>query len=128
MEHWSAESAAVHGISLERLHDEGHPANEVARWLAVELNGAGVSDAPEYEKRWIGRLWELLDPRTPLVLVDFDALVAATVTDREGLFRAYRQLDEAPSPHRAAADAARLAAWRAGGGHEAQMLAKLHRG
>ena len=123
MKHWSPASAEVHGIPLEQLHDEGHPAEEVAAWLAAELRGAGVSDAPEYERRWIGRLWELLDPRPPLVLLDYDVLVAVTIPGLDFLRTVYRHLDLTPAPHRAAMDAARLAsAWRAGGGHMASML------
>ena len=106
MEHWSPASAEVHGIPLQQLHDEGHPADEVAAWLAKELRGAGVSDAPEYECRWLTRLWELLDPRPPLVLLDFDVLVAATIPSLDLVRAVYRHLDMAPAPHRAAGDAA----------------------
>lgn len=126
MKHWSAQSAAAHGIPLEQLHDEGHPADEVAAWLAEELREAGVSDAPEYERRWIGRLWELLDPRPPLVLFDYDVLIAATISGLNLVRSVYRNLDLAPAPHRAAMDAARLAAsWRAGGGHASPVLSGM---
>ena len=121
--HWSLASAAVHGITLEQLHDEGHPSDEVAKWLVAELRGIGVSDAPEFERRWIGRLWDLLVPRPPLVVLDFDVLLAATIPNPWMQLRAYRHLDEHPPPHRAAADAARLAAsWQIGEGHLSSKL------
>lgn len=90
------------------------------------MREAGVSDAPEYERRWIGRLWELLDPRPPLVLFDYDVLIAATISGLNLVRSVYRDLDLAPAPHRAAMDAARLAAsWRAGGGHASPVLSGM---
>lgn len=111
---WSAESAAVHGIGPEALAI-AEPAVSVARRFAALLAGRTiVSDAPEFDGRWLGRLLELMPERPPLGIVDFDALLHV-VMSHEAQRAAYADLAHTPTPHRAGGDAAKLAtAWLAG--------------
>jgi hypothetical protein len=108
---WSHESEAVHGIRQGVL-DHTAPAVCVAGRFAGLLRGhTVVSGAPEFDGRWLTRLLEL-SPQAPDVrVVDFDALLHFALS-HEGQRAAYQHLARTPSPHRAGADAARLAtAW-----------------
>ena len=111
---WSAESQAVHGLTLAEL-EQAPPAAEVACWTAGLLAGRTlVADAPEHDERWLHRLLATA-PDTPRPRVrDFDILVAARL-DTAAVLRVYAALDRLAAPHRAGPDAERLArAWRAG--------------
>jgi DNA polymerase III epsilon subunit-like protein len=111
---WSSESACVHGIRRDALAD-AEPAESVARRFATLLAGRTIiSDAPEFDGRWLGQLLDLLPRPTSLRVVDFDGIVHV-VMSHEAQRAAYASLARAASPHRAGGDAARLAtAWRAG--------------
>ena len=111
---WSPESAAVHNIPREAL-DEAPPAEAVARWALPRLTGRTVvSDAPEFDLRWLRMLLSTTEVPFLVPVNDFDVLVARAFGD-DAMRRVYRALDEMPTPHRAEADAARLArAWLAG--------------
>lgn len=114
---WSHESATIHGISLDCIKQNGKSAADVARWFAVNARGIGITDAPEFEARWLRHLLEAIPKaeRPAVRLLDFDSYVAATTPGSRRLDRVYAELDALPAPHRAAADAARLAAaWLAG--------------
>jgi DNA polymerase III epsilon subunit-like protein len=110
---WSAESAAVHGIDRGAL-DDAEPTENVARRFSVLLAGRTiVSDAPEFDGPWLGRLLSLLPDPPSVRLVDIDAFLHLALS-REGQRAAYASLAGSPTPHRAGGDAARLAnAWLA---------------
>lgn len=58
LEDWSLESEKVHGISRPSLVAGGSDPREVAVEMAAALAGKWVfSDAPEYDARWLGRLF-----------------------------------------------------------------------
>lgn len=104
----------MHGIGREALA-LAEPAVSVAGSFATLLSGrAIVSDAPDFDGRWLGMLLELL-PRQPSIrLVDFDVLLHVAMSHEEQR-AAYASLTSSPTPHRAGGDAARLAAaWLAG--------------
>lgn len=111
---WSAESAAVHNIPREAL-DEAPAAEAVARWALPRLTDrAVVSDAPEFDLRWLRMVLSTTGAPFRVSVNDFDVPVARAFPD-DAVRRVYRALDEMPTPHRAEADAARLArAWLAG--------------
>jgi DNA polymerase III epsilon subunit-like protein len=111
---WSHESEAVHGIR-QGLLDHAAPAVSVARRFAALLSGhTVVSDAPEFDGRWLTRLLELSQQAPDVRVVDFDALLHVALS-HEGQRAAYEHLSRTASPHRAGADAARLAtAWLVG--------------
>ena len=106
---WAKESEAIHGLPLERLEAEGVPAEKAAAWFAERNVGIGITDAPEFEKRWLARLLSPAPPIPEVQLLDFSSYVAMTVPECR-VDDVYRYLDAIPAPHRAGADAARLAA------------------
>lgn len=63
LDDWSEESAAVHNIPFADLKT-AEPAEDVACWLKEILgDNILVSDAPEFDQRWLDRLFATLgDP------------------------------------------------------------------
>ena len=99
---WPAESAAVHGIDRGAL-DDAEPTENVARRFAVLLAGRTiVSDAPEFDGPWLGRVLSLLPDPSSVRLVDIDAFLHLALS-REGQRAAYASLAGSPTPHRGAA-------------------------
>jgi DNA polymerase III subunit epsilon len=87
----------------------------VAQRFAALLAGRTiVSDAPDFDGRWLGRLLELMPERPSFRVVDFDGLLHV-VMSHEAQRAAYAELVRAPTPHRAGGDAARLATVRVAG-------------
>lgn len=113
---WNAESQSVHGIPRPDLDDASLP-DVVAKWLLGTVEGRSlVSDAPEFDQRWLNRLLGCRGPE----IADFDSVLWEAFSS-EGcvapgrLHRAYKNMRSRPTLHRAGADAANLAyAWRAG--------------
>ena len=113
MSAWSEKSAAVHHISLDLLRAEGAPAAEVAGWYLQMTEGASVvSDAPEFEQRWLRRLLETLpgvDIQGQLARIEDMHEVVGRMLDDAELDRFYERLERSKAPHRAGPDSARLA-------------------
>jgi len=57
--HWDPKAELLHGISRGRLHREGYPVIEVARWLNDELSADGIaySDSWGYDNTWLSLLF-----------------------------------------------------------------------
>ncbi|MFC2992773.1 MULTISPECIES: hypothetical protein [Halomonas] len=57
--HWDPKAELLHGISRARLHREGHPVRQVARWLNDELDELGIaySDSWGYDNTWLSLLF-----------------------------------------------------------------------
>ena len=111
---WSRDSQAVHGVPFQTLCAEGQAPEDAAAWFAARNVGIAISDAPEFDRRWLARLLVTAPPLPDVQLLDFDSYVALTL-DPDGVDRAHCHLDTTPTPHRAGPDAARLAAaWLAG--------------
>ncbi|WP_280563658.1 hypothetical protein [Chromohalobacter sp. 48-RD10] len=57
--HWDPKAELLHGISRGRLHREGYPVIEVARWLNDELgvDGIAYSDSWGYDNTWLSLLF-----------------------------------------------------------------------
>ncbi|MEY8095963.1 hypothetical protein AB9F29_00900 [Falsihalocynthiibacter sp. S25ZX9] len=109
---WSPQSAAVHGIALEEL--EGAPvAYRVVGDLLESLgNRVLVSDAPEFETRWLTRLMKAGAQATVPNVEDYHRVSSASFSGL-ALDMLYEALERSPAPHRAGPDSARLAhAWR----------------
>ncbi|UWP88437.1 3'-5' exonuclease [Aliiroseovarius crassostreae] len=118
LDDWSDTSAKVHGISQLKL-ETAEDADSVAGWLHEAVHDRVlVSDAPEFDQRWLNRL---LGQDGPLI-ADFDQLAWSAFCDNgsvnPGRFhRVYRALSQRETVHRAGDDAAALCyAWRAGVG------------
>lgn len=89
--------------------DDAPVAADVAIWFVKQMVGRiAVSDAPSYDGRWLTMLLRIVDPKPLVRIIDFNQLVAVTY-DYEGVRRVYQTLDALSVPHRAAADAERLA-------------------
>ena len=118
---WSPQSASVHGISLSELMD-APSATEVAETLFRVIGGRRlVSDAPEFETRWLDRLLRAAGrPENPSV-EDFDGASFA-MFDGYALDLLYETVERRPAPHRAGPDAARLArGWLRASQHRASL-------
>lgn len=57
--HWDPGAERLHGISRERLHREGRPVVQVARWLNDELGSLGkaYSDSWGFDNTWLSLLF-----------------------------------------------------------------------
>ncbi|MBS9719524.1 transcriptional regulator [Tianweitania sp. BSSL-BM11] len=54
---WSADAEQIHGLSRERLRDEGQPANEVAHLMVKALKGHDLyASAPSWDGKWLSVL------------------------------------------------------------------------
>lgn len=117
LEDWSPVSAEIHGIELSELRN-AETADEVSRWL-LEVVGEAVlvSDAPEFDQRWLDRLLGEAGP----TIRDFDNVLWQAFSHEMGslapgrLHYAYQNMLRRKTAHRAGDDAAHLCyAWRAG--------------
>lgn len=115
---WSLESEEVHGIPRADL-ESAECADDVSAWLLETIEGKViVSDAPEFDQRWLDRLVGTSGPR----IDDFDRLVWQSFSDGGDvnagrIHRVYGHRTNRPVLHRAGDDAANLChAWQAGVG------------
>ena len=106
---WSRSSEAVHGIPLEVVRREGKPIEVVCDWLNGLLGSSTIvaTDAPRYDQDWLDTLFAAADREQKFRIFDFQVLTRDFSADQ------YRHLayllgKDFP-PHRAAADAGRLA-------------------
>jgi len=98
--YWDANAEMLHGISQERLMQEGLPIREVAQQVSLILNGApAYSDASDYDGFWMELLFddELYLPVPEVISVFY----LVPPDSAETLYRALRNTSR---PHRALAD------------------------
>lgn len=114
---WNPYSEGVHGIPRADL-DGANSADDVAAWLIKAIAGRTlVSDAPEFDQRWLDRLLGGPGPQ----IDDFDRVLWMSFSQEDGaiapggLDKAYKNRLTRRTIHRAGDDAAGLCyAWRAG--------------
>ena len=107
---WEAEAEALHGISMLRLQAEGEHVVDACRQINEALDGACVySDAPDFDGVWLYRLYTAAGRRMSFRLLDFGALVDEVAGAAVSAAYAHGAA-VAPRTHRAADDAAHLAA------------------
>ncbi|WP_300548752.1 hypothetical protein [Roseovarius sp.] len=108
----SAQSAAIHGIPLESLQD-APPVFKVTEAFLSNLAGKiPVSDAPEFETRWLSRRFDASGLGGKPAVEDYHGVTFASFSGL-ALDMLYETLERRPAPHRAGLDSARLAAgWR----------------
>lgn len=106
---WSPASAAVHGISMETIEEEGHPVELVCDWVNALLGGRTIvaSDAPRYDQDWLDTLFRAADREQLFTLYDFGMLMGSLNPDQ--ITHLSHLLHWAKVPHRAGPDALRLA-------------------
>jgi len=109
---WAPQSAAVHGIALEDLMD-APKANKAAGDLIEHLgNRVMVSDAPEFETRWLSRLMRAGAQAAIPIVEDYHRVSFESFSGL-ALDMLYEALERSTAPHRAGPDSARLLnAWR----------------
>jgi len=117
---WSLAAENIHGLSLERLMDEGSPAVEVAMALADVTTGKSVhSDAPDHDGRWLRELslatGVTLPDRLSHEVDAYAFLAAASQAEALAIVGRWRHTSEVvdlvyPHAHRAGPDAAAMAA------------------
>jgi hypothetical protein len=75
---WDASAEAVHGIDRERLARNGWSPEFVAERITEDLGGRIVhTDAPDYDARWLARLFQALGRPMPCILEHIDELLIA---------------------------------------------------
>ena len=109
LQDWSPASAAVHGIALDQLAEAPDRA-----WVTQEFHRQLgkrqlVSDAPEFETRWLAQLIGLDPSQVGLRVQDFDAVSFARFKGY-ALDMVYETVERRTALHRAGPDTARLAA------------------
>jgi len=127
---WDAEAEAIHGISRERLGQEGTPHDEVARRMVEALSGHDLyASAPSWDGKWLSLLLRAAGlPRHALRLRDTEvaqAESAAALLDtlltpgeaagavREILAEVREEAERSAPRHRAVDDAeGELRRWR----------------
>ncbi len=114
---WDPKSEKVHGLQYSTVTTSGSGADEVSDWLLdIVQENALISDAPDFDQRWLDRLLSRPGPQ----IMDFDQAAWNTFSDKgyrasSVLSRVYKTKANRPTTHRAGPDAADLAyAWRAG--------------
>ena len=113
MDGWSELSAEIHAISLVEL-DAAPPAEDVAREAFARCDGRLIlSDAPEFEQRWLDCLLGTIGKAGWITVRDYD-VATFSLADGLRIDRVYEYLARHPAPHRAGPDSRRLAAaWSA---------------
>lgn len=108
---WSVQSAAVHRIKFSDLETAPSAFTVAEMFMQVLGRRVPVSDAPEFDQRWLDRLLALHRDCTEVEIRDYDAVSFALFSDL-ALDMLYESLERRPAPHRAGPDSARLAgAW-----------------
>lgn len=108
---WAPQSAAVHGIALEELEDAPVAYRVVDDLLECLGEKVLVSDAPEFETRWLTRLMMTGMQNAIPTIEDYHRVCFACFSGL-ALDMLYEALERRPAPHRAGPDSARLAhAW-----------------
>ncbi|MGE3303359.1 MAG: hypothetical protein AB7M12_09620 [Hyphomonadaceae bacterium] len=114
LEHWDRWAAVLHGISLADLDAEGISPQAALRRLAPLKTAMVVSDAPEYDGYWLGRIAEAAGEPAPFVVSDWDRVLPSDLSreTRDALLADARA--EAGRHHRAGPDSKIMrAVWRA---------------
>jgi hypothetical protein len=73
---WSAQAESVHGLDRERLRKNGWPPDYVVeRLIASVPSGELYSDAPEFDERWLDRLFTVVGIPRPFTVRHADDLL-----------------------------------------------------
>lgn len=108
---WAPQSAAVHGIALEDIRDAPTVYKVVEDLLWHLGDKRLVSDAPQFETRWLTRLMKAATQTLIPAVEEYHRLSCSRFSGL-ALDRLYEALERRSAPHRAGPDSARLAhAW-----------------
>lgn len=108
---WSPASEQVHGIPFETLFDAPTPQTVTSKLRALLAGRSPVSDAPDFDGRWLERLMNATGAPVPGPILDFDQ-VNFSHFHGASLDSLYERFERSAVPHRAGPDSARMArAW-----------------
>lgn len=111
MSAWSHASEQVHGIPFEALLDAPTPQTVTSELRALLAGRSLVSDAPDFDGRWLERLMNVTGAPVPGPILDFDH-VNFSHFHGASLDSLYERFERSAVPHRAGPDSARMArAW-----------------
>ena len=118
MDHWSEISATVHKIPHGFLLSKGKPVADIAAWFARTYGTRHllVSDNPEFEQRWLGRVFTACGHAPIPPVFNMHHVFAASLSE-SGKDHAYETLARHGhrKPHRAGPDSRLMAqAWKNG--------------
>lgn len=93
---WSAEAERVHGIDRDRLRRNGWPPDYVANLLTQALKDKTVyTDAPDYDGRWIARLFAAVGQPVPFRCEHIDELLLSILRTPEApVWQAMVRIDQ----------------------------------
>ena len=75
-EDWSVDAESVHGLDRERLRKNGWPPDYVVdRLIASVPSGELYSDAPDFDERWLDRLFAAVGVPRPFTVHHVDDLL-----------------------------------------------------
>ena len=101
--HWSEEAEAIHGISRDKLEQEGLSIRDVALLLNEHLfNKTLYSDAWSFDSSWIGRLFEEAELVQRFRIETINKLLTMEEMERWADTKCWNELDV--DRHRAAND------------------------
>ncbi len=112
---WSEQSAAIHGIAPAMLEAEGLSVAEACTRLDEATHGRlVVSDAPQHDDWWLGRLYAAASREKTWAVGDVERLYGGLAQeaglDPAEAARLLTRIEQIyPHPHRAGPDALRLA-------------------
>lgn len=92
---WDASAERVHGIERDRLVRNGWAPDFVAERITEDLGGRTVyTDAPDYDARWLGRLFAALGRVTPCTLEHIDELLITRLRrDGQPIWQVVQRID-----------------------------------
>ena len=92
---WDVSAEQVHGIDRERLVRNGWAPEFVAERITEDLGGRTVyTDAPDYDARWLARLFGALGRPTPCILDHIDELLIARLRrDDQPVWQVVQRID-----------------------------------
>ncbi|WP_448327665.1 3'-5' exonuclease [Sulfitobacter sp. M13] len=118
---WSPQSAAVHNIPLSDLKSAPSVSDVMQAFSKVLGARRLLSDAPEFEKRWLIKLFRA-DGRDEIPPVGDYHEISSKLYSGYALDMLYETLERRAAPHRAGPDSARLAfGWLKASKHQVSM-------
>lgn len=102
---WSQEAARIHGISRERLMDEGKDPQTVAGYLNDILPAQVYCDALSFDSFWLHRLFRAAHIEPRFTLESISNLLPARLIDHWSATREQMFIERDLARHRAASDA-----------------------
>ncbi len=103
---WTAEAEALHGISRERIDNEGLPVEQVLAELSQAVSGHRVVADSRIDQYWLDTLAAAAGLSAPVAIEHVSDLLDEMHATQDSIAQAVAAADSAyPARHRAASDA-----------------------